>query len=464
MEHATFPHIKSGAVSSFGKMLMVLLGVCSASIASASPWMEADDSYLRSDLQVLADAGLIATPINTYPIRWSRIDAELQKVDAGVLTLTLRQAYSHVTYALESGLMGRGSRRFKFVLAKSTRQDASFAAPVNGKWQGQASYEVTSSSYAFRVAAGYQRTFDHHGNEENDYSLDDSYIAGNLGNFSLSFGALQRWWGPTSIYNLAWGHTVRPVVGVDAAYDGYDWPLIGNLHLETFVGRDETPNHNRKQWSSRLELSPASWLDIGVGYHKWFHKSDIDGYIRGIAGSEDDKQDQYNGDIRVSLPAITLFHDYTFTESIYGQASTLMDDQSMAAYVAGWQGQVNVANQYFRLIIEAKQLSDDGKEQWHQALANERSFSGLHYGGTINNILQGESQTVRLLWVTPNDWEWTFQGQRYDDLAEDSHNRGMASVSIPIANSRLTLGSDYDPDATGGNDEWNYWGSLDFRF
>lgn len=448
----------------FKSTCIAVFGLLICPWTQASPWMESDDAYLRSDLQVLADAGLIATPINTYPIRWSRIDAELQKVDAGVLTLSLRQAYAHVTYALEGGLMGRGSRRFKFSFAKSTRSDLSFAAPVTGKWQGQGSYEVTSSSYAFRLAAGVQRTFDKHGSEENDYSLDDSYIAGNLGNLSLSFGALQRWWGPTWIYNLGWGHTARPVPGVDLAYDAYDWPLIGSLHVESFIGNDKTPNHNRKQWSSRLEVSPTSWLNIGVGYHKWFDKEGIDGYPRGIFGSEDDKQEQYHADIRLSLPTATFYDDYTLTESIYGQAATLIDDHSLGAYVAGWQGQVNIADQYFRLIVEAKQLSSDAKEQWRRGLANRKQMAGLNYGNTINNSELGESQTVKLLWVTPGDWEWTVQGQRYDDRVENSHNRGMASLSIPLANSRLTLGSDYDPDAAGGNDEWNYWGSWDFRF
>lgn len=429
----------------------------------ATPWLAPDDAYLRSDLQVLADAGLIHTPISTYPIRWSRIDGELQNINVSQLSPSLQQSYAHVTYALQSALMDRGNKRFKAAYSKSPRNDASFAAPMTQKWQGESSYEMTGSSYAFRVAANYQRSPDKFGREKNDYSLDDSYLALTAGNLSLSAGTIQRWWGPTWVYNLAWGHTRQTIPGVDLAYDAYNWPIVGSWHIESFIGSDKTINSNRKQWSSRLEFSPASWLTFGFGYQKWFKKSGVMGYVAGTYQSLSHQQDQYNGDVRLSLPDFELGSS-TVTQSVYAQAASLVNDQSFGSAVLGWQSQFNILNQYIRLIAEVKHLTSDAKQQWQDNLSNRTAMVALHHNLAVNNGDVGQAKTVKLLWVTPTDWELTLQGQRYDDSNNQTKNKLTGAINLPIANSRLMFGSDYQPDATGSEDQWNYWGVWDLRF
>ena len=432
--------------------------------ANASPWFEPDDVYLRSDLQVLADAGLINSPINTYPLKWARINADLQKVDVSQLPLSLRQSYAHVVYALQGAVLDRNNQRFKAGYANKARNDSSFSAPMTQKWQSLSSYEITAHDYAYRLAVNYQNQPNRRGNNSSEFSLDSSFFAYNFGNASVSVGSLQRWWGPTWIYNLAWGHTRGTIPGVDFAYDGYDWPLIGNWHIETFIGNTKTLNDNHKQWSSRFEFSPINWLDLGVSYQKWFSDHGFNGYLTGVSGSNDLQQDQYSGDIRVSLPTIN-FSQTAVTQSLYAQGASLINDQSLGSMVVGWQSQFNIGQQYFRWIVESKTLTSDGEAQWRAAMANRTIITGLHNQLAINNSDIGNSKAVKLIWITPNDWQWALQGQRSQTLNTQDQDSATGSITIPLANSnRLTLGSDYIAASSADAAQWSYWASWEFRF
>ena len=50
--------------------LLALFGAGAASVASADPWLAPGDAGLRSDIQLLADAGIIRGPVTTWPMSW----------------------------------------------------------------------------------------------------------------------------------------------------------------------------------------------------------------------------------------------------------------------------------------------------------------------------------------------------------------------------------------------------------
>src|SRR5208282_4732093 len=59
-----------------------LLWVFFASPASASPWAEVGDSQLRSDIEVLASAGVIDNITTQWPIPWAGILYRLDRAGA----------------------------------------------------------------------------------------------------------------------------------------------------------------------------------------------------------------------------------------------------------------------------------------------------------------------------------------------------------------------------------------------
>src|SRR6056297_1674851 len=57
----------------FGAVVMALV----ASPAVADPWARPGDLALRHDIQLLADAGIIKSPVTTWPIPWGTLAADL---------------------------------------------------------------------------------------------------------------------------------------------------------------------------------------------------------------------------------------------------------------------------------------------------------------------------------------------------------------------------------------------------
>jgi hypothetical protein len=45
----------------------------------SSPWLEAADPFLRSDVVLLSDAGLLNSSVNHYPLRWATIGDDLSR-------------------------------------------------------------------------------------------------------------------------------------------------------------------------------------------------------------------------------------------------------------------------------------------------------------------------------------------------------------------------------------------------
>jgi hypothetical protein len=212
-----------------------------------------------------------------------------------------------------------------------------------------------------------------------------------------------------------------------------------------------------------MELTPVSGVDIGFGYQKWFYKEDWEGYLSGAIQSQADQQDQSHADIRVSLPVWNI-NGTLLTQSLYAQEASLINDTTVGTLVVGWQGQFNLGEQYLRWIVEMKHLSNDAKQQWRNMVADRRIMVGLHHDLAINNIDIGEAKAIQLLWVMPNDWELILQGQRYLDVDDNQLNQITFYINLPLDDSRLILGSDYTPDSTVLQDQWNYWGVWEFRF
>ena len=50
--------------------------------AGAAPWIDPGDEQLRHHIEVLADAGVIRSPITTWPIMWGAVSRDLEHANA----------------------------------------------------------------------------------------------------------------------------------------------------------------------------------------------------------------------------------------------------------------------------------------------------------------------------------------------------------------------------------------------
>ncbi|AZL83739.1 hypothetical protein EIJ81_02840 [Aliivibrio salmonicida] len=97
------------------------------------PWLEANDPFLRSSLQVLSDSGVISSPTNQYPLRWSLFGDDIINNDTSHdLSVTLAQR--EVRYSMNSAKLNRGQSSAKFVASNEEAPSTGFGQFSKDKW------------------------------------------------------------------------------------------------------------------------------------------------------------------------------------------------------------------------------------------------------------------------------------------------------------------------------------------
>jgi Capsule assembly protein Wzi len=239
--------------------------------ALAGPWAQAGDPRLRSDIEVLAAAGVIDNVTMTWPLPWGGILARLERPGA------LEGQPAYVRAAAER-VRARGMEETKLHHARvSMTADATngpdvvrgFDAMGREDEQGLASLDYLWSSTAVHLALGAQSTnrVDHQ-----VFVPDGSYIAQRIGNAGIYVGYVPHWWGPGWISALSVSNNARPVpqVGIsriDTAPFETPWlSWLGPWQMEFFVGVLDGPRvaRNTIYDGFRFGFSPFPHLEIGL--------------------------------------------------------------------------------------------------------------------------------------------------------------------------------------------------------
>ncbi len=293
--------------------------------ASASPWLEVGELALRHDLQLLADAGVLTTPTTTWPIPWGAIARDLQRLDPEQLEPAWRAAWrrlaARVEYVARYGelrqefeLNGRtGTRNLRW-FNDTPRSEAEFRGALEGVLDG----------YAFRlsVEAVEQNEF-----EQDRYRFDDSYAAATLGNWVISAGALDQWWGPGWSGSLILGNTARPVPAlmlqrlVPETFDSRWLSWVGPWSVTAFYGFLEEDRFvpNAELVGLRLTVRPLRALEIGLSRTaQWGgdgRPQDFDVFADLVLG-----QDNQEGPVEAREPGNQLAGvDLRWSSALFGQ-------------------------------------------------------------------------------------------------------------------------------------------------
>lgn len=178
--------------------------------AVAGPWIDPGDTVLRHDIRVLADAGIIQRPTLAWPLGWGGISEDL---DARGRTHNLNMA--------EYAAMGRvAQRRSEETETDVVRIEAEagladgpstlrgFEALPRGEQEASAAAEWIGERFAGRIEAAVANDDPI---DEREYRLDGSYAAVAIGNWMLSAGVLDRWWGPGWDSSLVLSSSARPI-------------------------------------------------------------------------------------------------------------------------------------------------------------------------------------------------------------------------------------------------------------
>ncbi len=255
------------------RLLALLAGLLFSNALLADPWAPPGDLILRHDVQLLADAGVIRSPVTTWPITWATLDADVSSVprelNDGLSTNELA-ALNRVTNRIErnKGLTGiqpnaeMSARTDDFWLRtfEDTPREKS-EIRVGASWMG--------NRFAMRLQGSY---IDDPDPDDQEWRMDGSYIAMVIGNHILSAGAIDRWWGPSWDNTLIYSNAARPVGAlalernVAKAFQTKWLSWIGPWTYSAtwgFLGDDRVVS-NARMAALRIGFRPIQSLEIGL--------------------------------------------------------------------------------------------------------------------------------------------------------------------------------------------------------
>jgi hypothetical protein len=245
--------------------------IFATSAALADPWLAPGDEGLRHDIQLLADAGIIRGPVTTWPLSWPDVardvlarssdDGHGDAVDAALLRVK-RQARMSSAFGFSGiGLKASGAHSPAELrgFAEAPREEGELAA--------RASWLST------HLAINLQGTLVADADDGKDVRADGSYLGINLGNFMVSAGYMERWWGPGWDGSLILSTNARPIPSLTIERNYTDpfrtrllsW--IGPWRASIAVGQAEGSDvaiADVRFLAARVNFRPRPWLEVGL--------------------------------------------------------------------------------------------------------------------------------------------------------------------------------------------------------
>jgi hypothetical protein len=226
------------------------------------------DVALRHDIQLLADAGVIRAPVTTWPMPWPDIARDVFRVERleGALAAPLVRVRAAARRSARNGFSGRS---VAVAGAEKPTPLRSFADTP----REEAEASLAASYLGDRVAAHLQVAVVSDPVDFQQLRADGSYVALNVGNWILSAGAPQRWWGPGWDGSLILSSNARPVPGLAIERKHSDpfrfWLLrwIGPWRASVSMGQLEGSRvavPDARFFAARVDFRPRPWLEIGL--------------------------------------------------------------------------------------------------------------------------------------------------------------------------------------------------------
>lgn len=248
------------------KQLLILNGLIFSLPALAEPWIDTSDIYLKANIQLLADTGHIITPVTTYPLMWHDIIRDLKRIDQSVLTSNQYNAYHYVKH--QSKLAQKNQTRIKAQVGIDDKRFLSFGETVSDKNSISVHSSVMYDNFAVKIAPSY--TLDPVDGDKSRW--DESYVAAFLGNWVVSFGRQNRWYGPTWDTSLSLTNNARPITALTLSRKSAEPFIIPFTEFDipwtvsTFMGKmdDERTIEDTLLWGFRLNFKPFKNLELGI--------------------------------------------------------------------------------------------------------------------------------------------------------------------------------------------------------
>lgn len=247
--------------------LVACLAPCSWATAGG-PLVPPGDPALRHDLQRLTDAGAIDLPLSAWPLSRPAIERALADVDPTRLDDSRLEAFHRLKERLWQE--PRGSARF--YLSASAAGNPRTIRTFEDTPREDGAVSGGLSWFGDRLAVNLEASFVADPFDDDEWRPDGSFLGLALGNWILSAGWQERWWGPGRDGSLILSTNARPAPGVGLQRD-VSLPFesrwlrwIGPWTVTAFLNQldDERVVDDALLFGLRVTFKPHESLEIGL--------------------------------------------------------------------------------------------------------------------------------------------------------------------------------------------------------
>ena len=247
--------------------VLFMLWAATLSVAHAEPWIDAGDPRMRHDLQLLADYGVIRAPTMTWPQPWADIAMAVADASGDGLPRHVAAALARVREAADRAADPMHVEA-TVAAAQAPTQLRTFADTPREGLQGTASLTAMGDAVAGRLRVTAVARPD----DGKRIRFDGSYGAALLGNWIVSAGYVDRWFGPGQEGSSILSTNARPIpaLAIDRNHaDPFGHPLLSwigpwRLNISYGVLDDGSMPKNAHFVTVRATARPLESLELGL--------------------------------------------------------------------------------------------------------------------------------------------------------------------------------------------------------
>lgn len=449
----------------------------------AEPWIGTEKLSLRADIQLLADFQLLSTPTTTFPLMWGSIVEELNEIELANLPESVASAYINVKMHAKTVLMQQS--RIKVNAANNTNRFTSFGDTFRDKSSVELSSSLAGKHWAGKLGVGY--ALDPVDGKE--LRFDDSYLAVNWGNWVITAGLQNRWWGPGWDTDMALTNNARPIPAVSLSRnssEAFELPFFNEVKipwtLTTFMGKMEKERviPNTLLWGFRMTARPVPQLEIGITrLAQWdgdgrpgdlstfwdvFTGADNCGFELDCSNNQEPGNQMAGYDARWS--SIIGQKPYSIYMQGLAEDGSGSDGKFLTEirYLVGFDTHANLFDQSMRVFVEASDTFADCRGD--NDVGDGNCFYEHHIYQTgmrfhqrvINNIYENDARTYVFGVISQINKTSNWQAKlRYLQLNQDNSDKGPGNPFIgntltEIAEDMFMLSGKYQWQSN----QWSY--------
>ncbi len=254
------------------KNLKLFLALVSAPLWG-EPFLAPNDPFIRHEIRMLGDESNLLGIQNNWPLNLGALSDDDPDGGKPFLGHSLleekikaenRSGWSPITSTLGFSNDQMVARGF------GPKPHSDFATNVSLSWMN----DRFAAKLSMNALYGMEK--DWKGRMDEGLSLDGSYLAARLGNWSATLGQVDRWWGPGWDGSLILSSNARPIPTISIErrmpepFESKWLSWLGPWSFQSFVGRMEEERHvpNPLLWGMRGDLSPTILDGLELGFFR----------------------------------------------------------------------------------------------------------------------------------------------------------------------------------------------------